>query len=131
RRRRGSRARAGATPRPRRGSPPASSAGWRGTRARAALVPRLDGNMGGGRRRVMAKVLVLSTNGSENPTKASRAVLLAKAAVEEGHEVKIALVGDAAVNIRDTVAAAIQGVGLPAYKELMEFLVTRQVNFFV
>src|SRR5262249_21407820 len=91
-----------------------------------------DGNMASGeRRRAMGKVLVLSSNGSENPTKATLALLLAKAAVEEGHEVKVALLGDAAVNIRDSVAAAIQGVGLPPYKELMEFLVTKKVNFFV
>jgi uncharacterized protein involved in oxidation of intracellular sulfur len=79
----------------------------------------------------MAKLLVISTNGSENPTKASLALLLAKAGVEEGHQVKIALTGDAAVNIRDTVAANIQGVGLPSYKELLDFLVTKQVNIFV
>jgi hypothetical protein len=57
--------------------------------------------------------------------------MLAKAAVEEGHQVKVALAGDAAVNIRDSVAGSIQGVGMPAYKELMEFLVAKQVNFFV
>jgi uncharacterized protein involved in oxidation of intracellular sulfur len=79
----------------------------------------------------MAKVFVMSSNGSENPTKATLALLLAKAAVEEGHQVKVALAGDSAVNIRDSVAASIQGVGLPAYKELMEFLVAKQVNFFV
>jgi len=79
----------------------------------------------------MAKFLVLSSNGSENPTKATLALLMAKAAVEEGHSVKVALIGDAAVNIRDSVGAAIQGVGLPAYKELMEFLVAKQVNIFV
>ncbi len=79
----------------------------------------------------MAKIFVMSSNGSENPTKASLALLMAKAAVEEGHEVKVALVGDAAVNIRDVVAGSIQGVGLPAYKDLMDFLVAKQVNFFV
>src|SRR5262245_5991422 len=44
---------------------------------------------------VMAKILFMSTCGSENPTKATLPLLLAKAAVEEGHEVKIVLAGDA------------------------------------
>ena len=79
----------------------------------------------------MAKLLFISTNGSENPTKASLALLLAKAAVEEGHEVKVALAGDAAINIRDSIIDAIQGVGLPAYKELFAFLVQKKVNVFV
>jgi uncharacterized protein len=79
----------------------------------------------------MAKVFIASTNGSENPTKATLALLFAKAAVEEGHEVKVALIGDAAVNIRDTVADNILGMGLPPYKELMAFLVSKKVNFFV
>jgi uncharacterized protein involved in oxidation of intracellular sulfur len=79
----------------------------------------------------MAQIFVLSTNGSENPTKATLALHMAKAAVEDGHEVKVALAGDAVVNIRDSVAGSIQGIGLPPYKELMEFLVAKQVNFFV
>jgi predicted peroxiredoxin len=79
----------------------------------------------------MAKLLFISTNGSENPTKASLALLLAKAAVEEGHQVKLALAGDSAVNIRDTVINSIQGVGLPSYKELFAFLVEKKVNVFV
>jgi predicted peroxiredoxin len=79
----------------------------------------------------MAKFLFFSSNGSENPTKATMPLLLAKAAVEEGHEVKVGLVADGAVNIRDAVIGSIQGVGLPAYKELFEFLVAKQVNFFV
>ena len=79
----------------------------------------------------MAKLLMISTNGSENPTKATLPLLLAKAAIEEGHDVKVVLVGDAAVNIRDSVSENIVGMGLPPYKELMAFLVTKKVNFFV
>ena len=79
----------------------------------------------------MAKILFMSTNGSENPTKATLPLLLAKAAVEEGHEVKLALAGDAAVNIRDSVIGSIQGVGFPTYKELFDFLVEKKVQVFV
>jgi uncharacterized protein len=79
----------------------------------------------------MSRLLFISTNGSENPTKASLPLLMAKAAVEEGHEVKVALAGDSAVNIRDSVADNIVGVGLPPYKDLMQFLVSKKVSFFV
>jgi predicted peroxiredoxin len=79
----------------------------------------------------MAKLLFISTCGSENPTKATLPLLLAKAAVEEGHEVKLVLVGDAAVNIRDAVIDAIRGVGLPTYRELFDFAVGKKVDVFV
>ena len=79
----------------------------------------------------MAKILFISTNGSENPTKATLPLLLAKAAVEEGHEVKIALAGDATVNIRDSLIGSVQGVGFPSYKELFDFAVSKGVNVFV
>lgn len=79
----------------------------------------------------MASLLFMSTHGSEDPTRATFPLVLAKAAVEEGHAVKIALAGDAGVNIRETVAENIQGVGFPPYKELLGFLVDRGVPIFI
>ena len=79
----------------------------------------------------MAKLFFVSTNGSENPTKATLPLLLAKAAVEEGHEVTLALAGDAAVNIRDSVIGSIQGLGFPTYKELFDFLIAKKVQVHV
>ena len=77
------------------------------------------------------KMLFVSTHGSEAPTRATFPLLLAKAAVEEGHEVQLILAGDAGVNIRETVIENIQGVGFPAYKELLSFLVGSKVDIFV
>ena len=79
----------------------------------------------------MAKILFMSSSGSENPTKATLPLLLAKAAVEEGHQVQVVLAGDAAVNIRDSVVENVHGMGLPPYKELLDFLVSKKVNVFV
>jgi hypothetical protein len=79
----------------------------------------------------MAKVFIMSTHGSEDPTRATLALVLAKAAVEEGHEVDIALAGDAGVNIRETVIENIHGMGFPPYKELMGSLISKQVNIHV
>ena len=44
----------------------------------------------------MAKILVHATHGPENPTRAALALLVAKAALEEGHTVSVFLAGDAA-----------------------------------
>jgi uncharacterized protein involved in oxidation of intracellular sulfur len=79
----------------------------------------------------MAKFFILSTVGSENPTKATLALLLAKAAIEEGHTVDVSFAGDAGVNVRDSVIDGMQGVGFPRYRELFDFLVSKQVNFHV
>jgi uncharacterized protein involved in oxidation of intracellular sulfur len=73
----------------------------------------------------------MSTHGSENPTRATLAVLLAKAAVEEGHDVKVVFMGDAGVNIRDEVIDNIKGMGFPPYRDLFDFLVESKVQFFV
>ncbi len=51
----------------------------------------------------MAKILIHVTCGPENPTKAALAFLVAKAAVDEGHEVSMFLAGDGVQLLRDAV----------------------------
>jgi uncharacterized protein len=43
----------------------------------------------------MAKILVHITHGPEHPTRAALGFLVAKAAIDEGHEVSLFLAGDA------------------------------------
>lgn len=69
----------------------------------------------------MARILLIATSGSEDPTRAGLAFLFAKGAVEEGHQPEIVLAGDAAVLARQTVADHIMPVGLPPLKELIAF----------
>jgi predicted peroxiredoxin len=52
----------------------------------------------------MARLLLISTHGSEDPTRAGLAFFLAKGAVEAGHQPEIVLAGDAAVLARKEVA---------------------------
>jgi predicted peroxiredoxin len=47
---------------------------------------------------------------------------MAKGAVEAGHDVEIALQGDAVVLFNETTAANVQPVGLPSVQELLGFL---------
>ena len=46
----------------------------------------------------------------------------AKAAHEAGHEVKIALAGDAVVLLNPTVAENVQGMGLPSLPDLISYV---------
>jgi len=69
----------------------------------------------------MARVLLIATHGSEDPTRAGLAFLFAKGAVEEGHRPEVILAGDAVVLARQTVAENVIPVGLPPLKDLMAF----------
>ena len=79
----------------------------------------------------MAKLLYIGTRGTDSPTDATFPFLMAKGAIEAGHEPGIILQGEAATLIKDTIAAQVQGIGVPPLKELMEFLVARNVRITV
>jgi predicted peroxiredoxin len=57
------------------------------------------------------KLLVHSATGPENPTRAALALLVARTAAEEGHDVRVFLAGDAVHLARDVTATAVQGIG--------------------
>lgn len=75
----------------------------------------------------LAKLLFVGTEGTNDPTKATFPFLMAKGAIEAGHETAIILMGDAALLIKDQVAAEVHGVGLPPLSELQRFLHERGV----
>lgn len=57
------------------------------------------------------KLLVHSATGPENATRAALALLVARTAVEEGHDVRVFLAGDAVQLVRDDTASAVTGAG--------------------
>jgi predicted peroxiredoxin len=69
----------------------------------------------------MARLLIISTHGSEDPTRAGLAFFMAKGAVEGGHQPEVVLAGDAAVLARKQVADSVVPVGIPPLKELTQF----------
>jgi uncharacterized protein len=71
----------------------------------------------------MAKLLVHLTSGPENPTKAALGFLVAKAAVDEGHEVSLFLAGDAVQLLRDATLDALVGVGTGSLRESYDAVV--------
>ena len=79
----------------------------------------------------MGKILYIGTHGTDDPTKATFPFLMAKGAIEGGHETGIILMGEAAPLIKDSIAAHVQGIGVPALKELMTFLVDKNVRIAV
>ena len=79
----------------------------------------------------MAKILYIGTHGTDDPTSATFPFLMAKGAIKAGHETGIILMGEAAPLIKDSIAAQVHGIGIPPLKELMDFLVTREVRISV
>jgi predicted peroxiredoxin len=71
----------------------------------------------------MAKILVHLTTGPENPTKAALGFLVAKAAVEEGHEVSLFLAGDSVQLLRDGVLDSLVGLGTGSLRESYDAVV--------
>src|SRR5688500_15304746 len=63
------------------------------------------------------KILVHITNGPENPTRAALGFLVAKTALEEGHEVTLFLAGDGVKLLQDSVLNNLMGVGTGKLRE--------------
>ena len=71
----------------------------------------------------MSKILVHVTSGPEHPTRAALAFLVAKAAVDEGHEVSMFLAGDATQLLRDAVLDSLVGLGTGSLRESYDAVV--------
>ncbi|HLF68959.1 MAG TPA: DsrE family protein [Gaiellaceae bacterium] len=71
----------------------------------------------------MSKILVHVTCGPENPARAALGFLVAKAAVEEGHEVSMFLAGDGVQLLRDAVLDSLSGLGTGSLRESYDAVV--------
>lgn len=71
----------------------------------------------------MAKILIHVTCGPESPTKAALGFLVAKAAVEEGHEVSMFIAGDGVQLLRDSVLDSLTGLGTGSLRESYDAVV--------
>lgn len=78
----------------------------------------------------MGKLLVHVTHGPEAPTRAALAFLVAKAAVDEGHEVSMFLAGDSVQLVREAVLDALGGLGTGALREHFDALVAADVPIY-
>jgi predicted peroxiredoxin len=71
----------------------------------------------------VSRVLVHLTLGPEHPTKAALGFLVARAAVEEGHEVSLFLAGDGVQLLRDSVLDSLAGLGTGSLRESYDAVV--------
>ena len=64
----------------------------------------------------MAKLLYVGTSGTDDPTRATFPFLMAKGAIDTGHETGIILMGEAASLIKDSLSQQVRAPSLPAVK---------------
>ena len=79
----------------------------------------------------MPTILVHIATGPENPTRAALGLLVARAAAEEGHDVRVFLAGDAVHLVRTATAEAAMGVGTGSVSEHLDALAGAGVPLFL
>jgi predicted peroxiredoxin len=79
----------------------------------------------------MANLLVHLATGPENPTRAALALLVARTAAAEGHEVHVFIAGDGVQLVRQETAEAVQGVGTGSFSEHWDALIEAEVPIFL
>ncbi len=79
----------------------------------------------------MGSLLVHITSGPEAPTRAALGFLVARAAVQAGHDVSIFLAGDAVQLAREGVIGSLQGLGTGALAETVPAVVDGGASIFV
>jgi len=79
----------------------------------------------------VASLLVHVTHGPEAPTRAALGFLVARAAVEEGHEVALFLAGDAVQLLRDEVLDSLSGLGTGSLRESFDAIAAGGGRFYL
>ena len=79
----------------------------------------------------MTKFLIHVTTGKENPTKAALAFLVAKTALEDGHEVQLFLAGDAVLLLKEEVLNEVTGLGTGKLSDHYKVIVEKGGKFFL
>ena len=79
----------------------------------------------------MAKLLIHVTHGPESPTRAALGFLVARTALEEGHEVSLFLAGDAVQLLRDAVLDNLSGLGTGSLRDSYEAIVAGGGRFYL
>lgn len=78
------------------------------------------------------KLLYMTTSGASDPTRASIPIHLAvNGSVEVGHTVGIVLAGEAAELVKANVRDAVEGIGVPALRDLLNKARQHQLPVYV
>ncbi len=79
----------------------------------------------------MGKLLMHITCGPEAPTRAALGLLVARAAVDEGHDVSVFLAGDGVQLVRNAVLDALTGLGTGSLRESFDAVVAGGGRFYL
>ena len=79
----------------------------------------------------MANILITSTWGSDDPTRATIPFVAAQGFLDTDHEVGIALLGEATYLMKDYIVGQVDGVGWPPLKELFPKAIESGVSIYV
>jgi len=79
----------------------------------------------------MAKMLIKTAWGSDDPTKAAFAFIHANALAEHGHEVQIVLLGEAVTLMRTCVAQAAIPVGWSSVWDNLQTTIAHDITIWV
>lgn len=77
------------------------------------------------------KIAISTGYGTDDPTRASLAMIAAKAACDQGHDVLIWLQGEAAVLANPRVYPSVRGINIPPLEEVMAALLAARVQIWV
>jgi predicted peroxiredoxin len=79
----------------------------------------------------MTSILVHITHGPEHPTRAALGFHVAKAAIDEGHQVTLFLAGDGVQLMRDGALDHVKGLGTGNLRELYDALAAARVKIYL
>ena len=77
------------------------------------------------------KFLIHVTTGQHNPTKAALSFLVAKTALEEGHQVNFFLAGDAVLLLKDEILNSVTGLGTGKLSDHFKVIVEKGGKFYL
>jgi predicted peroxiredoxin len=83
------------------------------------------------RRNQMSRLLVHIATGPENPTRVALGLLVARSALEAGHDVDLFVAGDGVAVLRPETLDAGSGIGTGSLREHVEALVAGGATFYV
>jgi predicted peroxiredoxin len=79
----------------------------------------------------MATVMVTTTFGSDDPTRAALTMHLAQAALQSGHQAEVFLTGEAVALMKTDIANSLVGVGLANVGEMIRDIVGLGGRFYI